>query len=538
MTCLDLTARLPVEILAGIFSLLKDSTRGDEVYGFRAPWVRVTWVCTRWRRIALDMSSLWTSVSLTAHAASLDAATILWERAGHSLLDMAIQASFDSDVAQIFKAVQLSGKLLGSLRLYYDGDVQFHVVQVAARSLNMDRLSSLELTHRGWDRRDGWMIDLAMFPSLRSLRVDRVRPIANSACLNLRTLGLKNIFTHDEDGIGGELHAIHAFLQCCPFLEELTLNDAFPDTTSAMYKTKDIPNVTLPRLRRLRVHEPVIDIAKLLEPLRLPALTYLAIRPWTCGGHDFSVFWDIFPTNSHQVIPLLSQTNTLALCVGSTNPDKKDFILRGTRLADPECLDGRTDPQTWKVSLRSLLSDDYMDGSEDIGEESETLIDEMPHLLNCANMLCLELHVAHGLLDVERDWHAWLQQFPRVRTLALGSGELVNNALVALQKDVAGLLLPELEKLSLCMGNPKNKPAYPYLSPILFEWLKRRGREGRLRSVTMRVPKRGTPKMLEELGIARILLCVLRLATSIGDAQVVTKHCSHCHAVYSGTVEQ
>ncbi|KAJ3530625.1 hypothetical protein NMY22_g8489 [Coprinellus aureogranulatus] len=48
---------LPAEILSNIFVMLA-ATSGDGL------WIRITWVCSRWRRVALDCASLWTRLPL------------------------------------------------------------------------------------------------------------------------------------------------------------------------------------------------------------------------------------------------------------------------------------------------------------------------------------------------------------------------------------------------------------------------------------------------------------------------------------------
>ena len=80
----DQTRRLPAEILEFVFMHLKLSDPNSDA-GFDAEWIKVTWVCGRWRQIALQCSALWavTAVMERPGASSdpFDAARTLLERA-------------------------------------------------------------------------------------------------------------------------------------------------------------------------------------------------------------------------------------------------------------------------------------------------------------------------------------------------------------------------------------------------------------------------------------------------------------------------
>ncbi|KAI0658867.1 hypothetical protein C8Q70DRAFT_991045 [Cubamyces menziesii] len=81
---MDQTRRLPAEILEFVFMHLKLSDPNSDA-GFDAEWIKVTWVCGRWRQIALQCSALWavTAVMERPGASSdpFDAARTLLERA-------------------------------------------------------------------------------------------------------------------------------------------------------------------------------------------------------------------------------------------------------------------------------------------------------------------------------------------------------------------------------------------------------------------------------------------------------------------------
>ncbi|KAI0327718.1 hypothetical protein GY45DRAFT_1363124, partial [Cubamyces sp. BRFM 1775] len=78
----DHTRRLPAEILEFVFMHLKNSDP-DGSSGFNAEWIEVSWVCRRWRQIALQCSALWAVTAVTERAGALgdpfDAARTLLE---------------------------------------------------------------------------------------------------------------------------------------------------------------------------------------------------------------------------------------------------------------------------------------------------------------------------------------------------------------------------------------------------------------------------------------------------------------------------
>ncbi|KAJ3540378.1 hypothetical protein NMY22_g4320 [Coprinellus aureogranulatus] len=77
--------RLPPEILLTIFEILK--TYAKEEQGNGEPplsWFRVTFVCRRWRTIALDSPSLWTTIDCMNPAV----ADVMLARSKNALLDV------------------------------------------------------------------------------------------------------------------------------------------------------------------------------------------------------------------------------------------------------------------------------------------------------------------------------------------------------------------------------------------------------------------------------------------------------------------
>ncbi|KAI0066389.1 hypothetical protein BV25DRAFT_1835461 [Artomyces pyxidatus] len=67
-------SRLPVELLTRIFHLVAISERAGDVLwrtsfrdpiGSRLGWIKVTFVCRRWREVALGCAKLWSNVPLS-----------------------------------------------------------------------------------------------------------------------------------------------------------------------------------------------------------------------------------------------------------------------------------------------------------------------------------------------------------------------------------------------------------------------------------------------------------------------------------------
>ncbi len=85
----DLTGRLPVEIIATIFHYWKDTCLSNR-YGLRADWVRATWICKRWREIALGTPVLWSSIVISRPVADDPVLEMQLDRAQGTALDLVV----------------------------------------------------------------------------------------------------------------------------------------------------------------------------------------------------------------------------------------------------------------------------------------------------------------------------------------------------------------------------------------------------------------------------------------------------------------
>ncbi len=166
---------------------------------------------------------------------------------------------------------------------------------------------------------------------------------------------------------------------------------------------------------------------------------------------DMNVFRDAFPTDSCEVLSSLSRTISPSLCFGSISSDEGDHAieLRGISMDDTDYRENHH--CEWSVSVWYMLFDDHYDG-ECLGEQYEASKDGLPYLLNMVRLNSMLPHTGSPCNAFGQPGSA-RAQFPNLRTLRIGSDELVENITLALTEDPAGLLLPKLRQLSICMGN-------------------------------------------------------------------------------------
>ncbi|KAI0718417.1 hypothetical protein C8T65DRAFT_693821 [Cerioporus squamosus] len=484
----DLTRRLPVEILAEIFVTLKHGD-GNKPYGFHSPWVRVTWVCARWREIAVNTPFLWTSVAIQGHGALLDKTRTLLERAGTCPLQLYVdlQKFKHADIRGVFDAVRLLGNVVGALQIRYLHHSS-REVHSGLRRLGKHRLTSLELLCHGTIRTPyRWEFSPSEFPALHSLTMRSALPIASGSLVHLRQLTLEAI----DPAEGEDSGYLYEFLRCSPSLRGLSLSDAFVDTLTESYINRSIPAVTSPHLHSLRIDGPLLGSAAFLKHLRLPALRLLCIDGYTDAVVGDDVFHDIFPSNSGEALPLLSRTNSLVLRFGSSRYEGNIIHVGGTRM-EAQAGDPDKHRYEWSVSIPCQCifddNDDNDDGGEYLREQYAGLVSHLPPLLNCAHMNHLELHVAHGL-PVTRDWTRWLTQFPRLQSLTLGCGALIKEVLHHLRNDRKHELLPRMKKLKLCLCKFDDGSTTVFSQADFCEWLRHRhALRLSLSELTIRIP--------------------------------------------------
>jgi len=266
---LSIIARLPPEILSIIFKCVASATQAscNPVY-HRISWIKLTHVCTHWRRVALECPSLWTTIPL-AHprwaeemlARSREAPlTIVADVVPHKNRQMELVQSVITRMHQIQKLsltqrpYSSSGgplekiladlvnpaPLLESLSVVFNRTNNIPTPPLNLFSGEAPRLRELELR----DCLVAW--DAPFLRTLTSLKMAFIPPVARP------TMG-----------------QIIAALGSMPNLEILDLSDILPrQGTSTMAISE--PIISLPHLTQLHVESDAPECEFLLNHLNYP----------------------------------------------------------------------------------------------------------------------------------------------------------------------------------------------------------------------------------------------------------------------------
>ena len=93
-------------------------------YGLTVEWVRVTWVCKRWRQVALDIAVLWSSVIVRRHLTDDSTLEIQLDRAHGVAIDLVVLCAKMSnhDLEEVLNFVLSRTKAIERLDITsYDG---------------------------------------------------------------------------------------------------------------------------------------------------------------------------------------------------------------------------------------------------------------------------------------------------------------------------------------------------------------------------------------------------------------------------------
>ncbi|KAI1783454.1 hypothetical protein LXA43DRAFT_1067642 [Ganoderma leucocontextum] len=453
----DLSKRLPVEILAMIFHAWKNSC-GPRRHGLRAEWVRATWICKRWRKVALETPALWSSILVSRKLADSPVLKIHLDRAWSVTLDLLVSSCCMSrgQVENTFSLILARKKLIKRMTIVFNGQhgaiIKTFVMKVASEvmSLSLDPNTSLV----DWR----WKFTQDNFPHLSRLVLHGIIPIPGTPLLNLTELYLDHVVEDSPKKAEKPWMFVHRFLAACPNLE--TLHSVYSFEYPLEYLDphndyRDLPVVELPKLRYLSADGIALDTSTALGTLRLPALSTFDITARSGidpGDCDFFVI----PQNVSEALPPIRRSRCLSLMAGGRT---NDLTLQGS---PGDTFEAESD---WSVTLPDLeptdADSDFLQYPCCLRYNCSRFLVRLPHLAVPSTLVRLELHVANGL-SVVLDWAWFFAAMARLQALRVGNDVLITHVLEVFEADPR--LCPELEDLELCIGTGPNSAEEPALA--------------------------------------------------------------------------
>ncbi|KAG6830787.1 hypothetical protein H0H87_007040 [Tephrocybe sp. NHM501043] len=278
-----IVAQLPKDVLGEIFTQLvvrplDGYLRPRRLDPKRAPdWTVVTFVCSRWRRIALDTSTLWCYINIPESIARKPWLEATLARSQPALLDIDIYVHNDASskianlaLEEIHRARELS------IDLQHNDGILYLSFMRPAPNLERLRIRADDMAFRqpifGGDT-----------PQLRYLHLDGIRtPLDSSRLSRLTTLKLHNV---------GHMHptslSLNEFVTSLSTMSTLFIFQLFnacpPSTNHDVDLASTYPAVQLPQLRSLRLNESTSACTTLLARLAYPDKTV---------SHDIQTFID------------------------------------------------------------------------------------------------------------------------------------------------------------------------------------------------------------------------------------------------------
>ena len=523
---------LPPELLFEIFTYLRHgSLHPDPLGAFREEWVRVTWVCRRWRDVALSRVTLWDTLSLSPDSWSPEAIQTYLDR-GRGLTPQYLYVhGADLTGNQLGEAFSLIAANPRRTRMIETFHATFEPGQVLVVQPFLGamgpRLTELRLLCDSYWTAEpvGLELDGRSVPSLRVLRLTTVTltPASQTSFPNLIQLEVTDLFAdHYNDAVQRRLHAL---LVAVPNLERLVLDSSVP------FEDTYIPEFTpveLPNLQHLTLKVLAPEIAEALDHLNLPHSASLHIIADL--GSDFTEIegddwlYCLFRGRNSGQPHLLQETRSIGMWLGSSSANS-DLVIHGSPAPSLE------ENPLWSVKIPSFAS--FWNGPNMLAGYSASALNHLPTFVPARQIVHLELHVASALpLNIPRGWVAWLHDVPHLQHLAVGGCELVCCILATLcLEDGEGRepLLTKLKQVCLCIATWPGKP-YDIDIEILRHWLYRRVGRGLETHVSLRAPAGADvnpPTMA--------LVCNL-LSSNLID-KVFYDTCPACHTTFNPSVQ-
>ncbi|KAI0045885.1 hypothetical protein FA95DRAFT_1560659 [Auriscalpium vulgare] len=356
--------RFPTELLIQIFlCCLQDKPLRDQRSSrLMLGWINITYVCQRWRDVALDCAHLWTHVSIGMGDAWVEEMLL---RSGQKDLYLDDLNSHYSE----WSVPEVRRKGLIKQNAYRVRSIDMNPIQpediIKAFDQPVPRLEHMHL--RDSVDMGGNSVQILNAPKLRHLKLDGLAhrfSWTSSELHNLVTLHLSSKGQGlASTSVGEVIDALHGM----PLLESLVLHycvpHAAPGHASASHRA-----VKLARLRNCSIYGRLHAVAYLITVLCLPADVQLDLDLWM--GDNLDV-----PTEPNALAPLISILTTYI------HPGLRQLALRGPT--------GRV-VQHPQLQLLAYRTDDTHDPDVKL---KFTLMDQRFHTL--FHFLSQSLPVAH-----------------------------------------------------------------------------------------------------------------------------------------------
>jgi F-box-like len=331
--------QLPMEVIAKIFSFLPGFIPCPDTTGFQDDppfyrWITTTFVCRRWRAVALSFPSLWTIID-TGH---MDATRTFIERSGRSPIDVYLRCK---DRRRRFSPCrQHSDDLVDFIRNLAILLPRIRTLHVGIPDLPVSVTLAMQLEHPApmLERLALCNGSPIVFPkplfgsltsSLTHLTIGRISSLPPCRFTNLVQFCLcERIDTCDT------MSRIVGLLQDNPSLEELFFGHSptiqhYPQLPlGTLVSGTDFKSVRLPYLRKLSFSGYTNDtVAQILSLLSLPRTVYAQFLNITCHSSLQSIEHMFLPNFvgaismrgiSRICIKLVDQCNLTVTCFGDT----------------------------------------------------------------------------------------------------------------------------------------------------------------------------------------------------------------------------
>ncbi|RDX46447.1 hypothetical protein OH76DRAFT_1406962 [Lentinus brumalis] len=431
-------ADLPPKVLEKIFAALRSESiaelgpSGDS--GFRAPWVQAaTWVCRRWREVALTTPALWSTIRIRARACEPEAINTLLKRAGEEDLEVVVNG-LGLDMREACALVQPHGQRISMLSIDFD-ELQTEMVQMLLMHLG-PKLVNLQLFCDLPAVRYGLGLDPEKVSGLRTLVVRHIYVHPKTEISSLTELQLDQLWGAGEREQRGQL--LYAILARCPNLEILELTDTIP--RAELVKSGTLPMLEFPKMRSLAVNELANDLPANLAYFKVPASAELHI---TARYDSCPPEWDdettvlpmhVLPGNQFENFPMFAEeTRDLSLTLGARCCLPDIMVMGGN----------------WCIDIPTM--EDSAESTNRLPEFVFHVLDGLPHIVLRPEIVkFLDLHISQHLPDFD-DWAALLSEFPNVLALTVG-GRRAFNAVIKALRAYKDDLLPKLFQLTACIA--------------------------------------------------------------------------------------